>query len=98
MDGITCDMCGKALLADEEVRYVAEIKVYAAYDVMEMTSEDLKRRDVRAEIRKTLESMEGREASELEEEVAAFRTFDLCPSCRRKFLEGLPRGQCDAGE
>ena len=53
MDGITCDMCGKSLLVDEDVRYIADVsRSYAAYDAMEITTEDLARRDIAEEIRR----------------------------------------------
>ena len=90
MDGITCDYCGKSLLVDEDVRYVADVAVFAAYDVMELTAEDLAKRDIRAEIEKTLASLAHKDAREAEEEIVAKRRFDLCPSCRRTFLGGLP--------
>jgi hypothetical protein len=87
VDGITCDMCGKSLLVDEEVRYVADVRVYAAYDPMELTTRDLEARDVRAEIERTLETLEGVGEIEAQEEVYATRRLDLCPSCRKLFLD-----------
>ena len=33
-----CDRCGKAILKDE-LRYVAKVEVYAAYDPLEITFE-----------------------------------------------------------
>ncbi len=92
MDGITCDMCGKPLLADEDVRYKAEVRVWAAYDVMEVSRDDLERRDVAEEIRKTLAALEGRDAADLEDEVYALRRFDLCPPCRKRFLDSPHAG------
>lgn len=86
MDGITCDVCGKSLLVDEDVRYVADVLVRAAYDPMELTSEDLER-DIAGEIRDTLKRMQGKSAEELEEEVVAVRRYDMCPSCRKKLLK-----------
>lgn len=91
MDGITCDVCGKSLLVDEDVRYIADISIYAAYDAMEITTEDLQRRDIAEEIRKTLDAIGKRGTRELEEEVLAKRRLDLCPPCRKRFLEGLPK-------
>ena len=91
LDGLTCDMCGKSLLVDEEVRYVADVTVFAAYDVMEMTRDDLERRDIRAEIERTLEKLKDISEKEAEEEVLAKRCLDLCPSCRTLFLEGIER-------
>ncbi len=43
MNGITCDMCDNELLIDEDVRYISEIQVYAAYDPLEITASDLKK-------------------------------------------------------
>ena len=86
MDGFTCDLCGKGLLADESVRYVAEVVVYAAYDPMEITAEDLEK-DIAAEIEETLEVLKKRDAEELAEEVVAMRRLDLCPPCRKKLLD-----------
>ena len=85
MDGISCDRCRKSLLVDEPVRYVAEVKVFAAYDVMELTAEDLAE-DHRAEILRLVKEIEGRDARSLEDEVARVLKFDLCPACQRDFL------------
>ena len=94
MDGITCDMCNKSLLVDEDTRYIGEILVFAAYDPMELTSADLDR-DIAAEMRIILASMEGRDTKELEEEVAARRRIDLCPACRKRFLERIDSRKFD---
>jgi len=80
-------MCGRALLVDEDVRYVADITVFAAYDVMEMTTEDLEKRDIRAEIRRALDRLRNIGEKEAQEEVLAKRRLDLCPSCRKLFLK-----------
>ena len=53
----TCDMCGKALLVDESVRYVVKVQVYVAYDQMEITEEDLER-DRFDEMEQVLDEME----------------------------------------
>ena len=90
MHGLTCDRCGANLLVKEAVRYVARLEVVAAYDPPEMTREDLAR-DHGAEMRRLVKSMEGRDATDLEEEVAAVRRFDLCPPCR-VILLGNPSG------
>ena len=52
----TCDLCGKTLLADEDTRYVVKIEVYAAYDPMEITGDDL-REDRSDEMQGLLEEM-----------------------------------------
>jgi len=85
MHGLVCDRCGKNLLVEEQTRYLVRIEVAAAYDPPEITRADLER-DFDAEIRRLVKSMEGRDARELEEEVALVRRFDLCPPCRGEFV------------
>ncbi|MBI4577163.1 MAG: hypothetical protein HY722_12955 [Planctomycetes bacterium] len=85
-DGLTCDRCGKSLLAEEDVRYVVEIRVWAAYDPLELTREDLAR-DLGAELRRTLGRLEGVTALAAEDQVARLFRFDLCPPCQRHYLE-----------
>ncbi len=99
MDGITCDLCGKSLLVDENVRYVGDVVIYAAYDPMELTSNDLEL-DTTEEIRKTLEAIEKRDTKDLEEEIIATRHLDLCPSCRKHLLNDVlsPKYGTDPGK
>ncbi len=85
MHGLSCDRCGKSLLVDEDVRYLFELRLVAAYDPPEMTRKDMEA-DFQAEMRRLLKAMEGRDAGSLEEEVAAIRRFDLCPPCRAVIL------------
>jgi hypothetical protein len=78
-------MCGKALLVDSDVRYVVSIEVFAAYDPMEITADDLKE-DRLDEIRELVERMRQADAQKLEDQVYKHFRFDLCPSCRKKYL------------
>jgi hypothetical protein len=90
MDGIVCDMCGKELLTDEDTRYVVKIQVYAAYDPMELTADDVAR-DRSNELAELLRQLESMNADELEDQVARCFEFDLCPACQKKYLaEPLP--------
>jgi hypothetical protein len=91
-DGLTCDVCGKPLLADEDLRYVARIEVYAAYDPMELTAEDL-RADNRAEIERLVRLMHKRDPSELAAQVYEEFRFDMCPQCRKVYAEALRSGR-----
>ena len=91
MAGFCCDMCGKPLLVDEEVRYIARIEVFAAYDPMELTTRDVEA-DHLQEIRDLLRRMAEMDPQELEDQVYKRLTFDLCPPCRKKYLaQPLPR-------
>ena len=80
-----CDMCGKPLLVDEDVRYILKVEVYAAYDPMELTDDDLKASRLK-EIRELVKRMEHMDPKELEDQVYKKLTFDLCPACRKKYL------------
>jgi hypothetical protein len=75
-------------LADEDVRYVARVEVFAAYDPMELTQADLAR-DGRAELRELLERMHAADPEELEAQVYEEFRFDLCPACRRRYSAEL---------
>lgn len=82
----TCDMCGKILLADEDTRYVLKIEVYAAYDPMEITSNDLQE-DRSEEIEDLLDEMADMDAEEIEDQVYRTFRFDLCPQCQALYLK-----------
>ena len=89
MHGLSCDRCGKSLLVDEDVRYLARLEVVAAYDPPEIMRRDLEG-DLGAEMGRLVRAAERRDAEELEEEVAAVRRFDLCPPCRKALLDDPP--------
>ena len=86
MAGFCCDMCGKPLLVDEDVRYVAKIEVFAAYDPMELTDDDLEQ-DHMQEIRALAERMRKFDPAKLEEQVYKSFVFDLCPACQKRYLK-----------
>ena len=82
----SCDLCGKELLVEEDLRYVAKIEVYAAYDPLEITEEDLEE-DHMEEISELIKQMDGMEEQEIEDQVYKSFRFDLCPECHKKFLK-----------
>jgi len=82
---LTCDRCGKTLLLEENVRYKVKIEVYAAYDPMEISADDLAK-DHQAEIRRLLERMNDLSAEEAQDSVYREMEFDLCPCCQREYL------------
>jgi hypothetical protein len=91
MDHLTCDLCGGPLLIDEAVRYEVRIQVYAAYDPLELTPDDLDQ-DHRAQIRALLGKLEGMDPQEIENSVHKEFLFDLCMACQRRYLrDPLPR-------
>jgi DNA-binding GntR family transcriptional regulator len=90
---LACDLCGKTLMADEDVRYVVRIEVFAAADPMELTEEDLKK-DLRKALRELVARMEHMDPEEAQDQVYRCFHFELCPGCQRKYLKDpLRRGR-----
>jgi hypothetical protein len=89
VQGLSCDRCGKSLLVEEDIRYLARVEIAAAYDPPELVRADLDR-DFDAEIRRLVRAMEGGDGKAMEERVAVVRRFDLCPPCRDALLALLP--------
>ena len=86
MNGITCDMCGNELLIDEDVRYISEIQVYAAYDPLEITASDLKK-DFRGAISELIKKMKRLCPKKAQNSVYKAFSFDLCCKCQRKYIK-----------
>ena len=85
-DAATCDRCGADLLG-AELRYVAEMKVYAAYDVIELGSRrQLDEIDYRAEYAKALAEAGRQSGQEAADSICWVKRFDLCAECHRKLL------------
>ena len=79
-DQYTCDMCG-ALIIGDPVRYELKIRLYAGYDILEISSEDLSQ-DTTSEMQGLVRRMEGTDPQELEKQVHEEFSFDLCVRCR----------------
>ena len=82
----TCDLCGQQLNPGQDVRFVVKMEVYAAYDPLEITDEDLDQ-DHMEEISQLLEQLENMDPQEAEDSTYKSFRFDLCPECQRKFLK-----------
>ena len=83
---LSCDMCGKTLLLDEEVRYIVNVEVFAAYDPLELTEEDMQR-DYRKELRELVARMDKMDAEKAQDSVYRRFRFDLCMACQKKYLK-----------
>ena len=95
VDGLYCDMCGKELLADEDTRYILKIEIYAAYDPMELTAEDVAE-DKSDEMEKLLKRVAAMDARELQDQVYQRFRFHLCPACRKTYAaKPLPGGPAE---
>jgi hypothetical protein len=83
--GLYCDACDEPLLVDSNVRYVTKVEVYAAYDPLEITEEDLKsaNRDTWEQL---MAELKDADAGELESQIHVAFRYDLCPKCRKRYL------------
>ena len=86
MNGITCDMCGNELLIDEDVRYISEVQVYAAYDPLEITKSDLKK-NFRSAISELIKKMKHLSSKKAQNSVSKAFSFDLCCKCQKEYIE-----------
>lgn len=82
---LACDICGKTLLLDEDVRYTVIIEVFAAYDPLELTEDDL-RKDHRQALRDLVERMKTLDPERAQDSVYRRFEFQLCPRCQREYL------------
>ena len=89
-----CDKCGQPI-EEGALRYVARIQVYAAYDPLNITFEDLER-DHTEEIRKIAEQCRDMTEEDLMRDVYVDFVFDLCPVCQKRFIAD-PLGTSPAG-
>jgi len=92
-----CDRCGQPV-EEGSLRYEAKIQVYAAYDPLEITFEDLSR-DYTAEINRLLQECKGLTEKDLMRDVYMDFRFDLCPACQKIYVKDpLFIGKADGPE
>ena len=82
-----CDVCGQQLDPREDLRYVVRMEVYAAFDPMAAEDEDPDDRDHLEEIQEILERMRDGDDPQIGNDIYQQMRFDLCPECRKRFLE-----------
>jgi len=82
----SCDLCKRELDPQEDLRYVVKIEVYAALDAG-VGDEEEDDRDHLQEIQDLLEGLDDCDSDQIGEDVYQQLRFDLCPDCRKKFLQ-----------
>ncbi|HHT9126485.1 MAG TPA: hypothetical protein ACFYD6_11805 [Candidatus Brocadiia bacterium] len=85
----SCDICGKPLHADKDVRYVVKIEVYGVYDEDDFDGDVFEDElDEPEDIDDDPELVSGDEDMD-EFEDAEYKTFrfDLCSECHSKYLQ-----------
>ncbi|NIL98629.1 MAG: hypothetical protein GTO53_11890 [Planctomycetales bacterium] len=81
-----CDGCKQIIDPRDDLRYVVRMEIYAAMDTAEIDDGD-DDRDYLMEVQEIIERGEDAENDRLGEEIYQQLRFDLCPDCRRKFLQ-----------
>ena len=81
----SCDLCGKHIDPEQDLRYVVKIEVYAAVDPMVIDEDD--DRDHLQEIQEILERLDDAENDQVCDDVYQQLRLDLCPQCRKRFLK-----------
>ena len=81
----SCDLCKRDLDSEDDLRYVVKIEVDAAFDPT-AASEDDNDRDHLQEIQDILECLEDADDNQIGDDVYQQLRFDLCPECRKKYL------------
>ena len=84
--GLYCDACGEALLVESNVRYVTKVELYAAYDPLEITEEDLEGAN-RSAWEALVQELEDADPDEMVSQIHMTLRFDLCPACRTRYLK-----------
>ena len=79
-----CDRCG-GRIKKNALRYIAKIQVYAAYDPLEITFEDLLR-DHTAEIEEIVKECENMTEEELMRDIYVEFHFNLCRLCQQIYV------------
>ena len=83
----SCDMCGRSIIPEEDVRYVIKIEAYSACEPMDGDDEDFDEElidDFDEEDEEELESFDSDEQEDVD--YKTFR-FDLCSKCHSKYLQ-----------
>jgi len=81
----TCDLCGKELFVEDDVRYVVKIEVYPVYDPISEEEEALEEDHLTA-MHESFSQDGQQEQGESDDEYDSFR-FDLCEACHKRYLE-----------
>jgi len=81
-----CDICKQELDPEDDLRYVVKLEVYAAFDHAAVDEDDADCNHLQ-EIQDILEQLDDAEDDRIGGDVYQQLRFDLCPRCRRKFLE-----------
>jgi hypothetical protein len=79
----SCDLCKRDLDAEEDLRYVVKMEIFAAMN----TSTDDDDSDPLEQMQDLIERQEDVADEAIGEDICQQFRFDLCPECREKFVK-----------
>ena len=82
----SCDLCKRDIDPEDDLRYVVKMEVYAAFDPA-ANNEDEADRDHLQEIQDILERLDDAADDSIGDDIYQQLRFDLCPECRRRFIQ-----------
>ncbi len=83
----SCDMCGRSIIPEEDVRYVVKIEAYAACDPMDADDNDFDEELIDDFDEEDEDEFDNFDSDDQEDvDYKTFR-FDLCSKCHNKYLQ-----------
>lgn len=82
----SCDLCKRPLDAQNDLRYVVQLEVYAAFDPLELDDRD-DDEDNLQELQEILERIDDAADPEIGDDVYKKMRFDVCGDCRKRLLK-----------
>ncbi len=83
----SCDLCKRLIDAEDDLRYVVKMEVYAALDPAVESDPGSDDHDHLQEMQDILQRMDETGSDSVGEDVYQQLRFDLCPECRKKFVK-----------
>ena len=80
-----CDRCGADMGANDPLRFIVRLEVYAAAGHIDLDAE-VKRRPQEA-LDEVLKALAKADPDEIEDQTYRLLRFDLCDACRRELLK-----------
>lgn len=80
----SCDLCKRPLDTQDDLRYVVKLEVYAAFDPLEINEDEC---DSLQNLSDILDRLGDSTSEQVGDDVYQQMRFDLCPTCRKKFLK-----------
>jgi hypothetical protein len=82
----SCDLCKRPLDPEEDLRYVVKMDVHMAFNPLDLDGPEADT-DHLDDLDEIIEQLDDLSGEAIGDEVRQQLRFDLCPECRKKFLD-----------